>query len=66
MDAQLVIGGGGPAGALLAYLLSSRGIDTLLLQRHADFSREFRGKRPMTSYALISRATAIRSAVPSC
>lgn len=43
-DAQIVIVGAGPAGALLAYLLSSRGIDTLLLERQSDFNREFRGE----------------------
>ncbi|MEM6822006.1 MAG: FAD-dependent oxidoreductase [Verrucomicrobiota bacterium] len=35
--------GGGPAGVLLAYLLSSRGIKTTLLEAHKDFNREFRG-----------------------
>jgi 2-polyprenyl-6-methoxyphenol hydroxylase-like FAD-dependent oxidoreductase len=44
MEAQVVIVGAGPAGALLAYLLSSRGIETLLIERQTDFSREFRGE----------------------
>lgn len=35
--------GGGPAGVVLAYLLARAGIDTLLLEEHGDFDREFRG-----------------------
>lgn len=49
MDAQTLIVGAGPAGALLAYLLSSRGIDTLLIERQSDFGREFRGELLMPS-----------------
>ena len=36
--------GGGPAGALLAYLLASREGPVTLVERHADFAREFRGE----------------------
>lgn len=49
MEAQVVIVGAGPAGALLAYLLSSRGIETVLVERQTDFSREFRGEILMPS-----------------
>jgi 2-polyprenyl-6-methoxyphenol hydroxylase-like FAD-dependent oxidoreductase len=35
--------GGGPAGMMLGYLLGRAGIDTLVLERHADFFRDFRG-----------------------
>jgi 2-polyprenyl-6-methoxyphenol hydroxylase-like FAD-dependent oxidoreductase len=35
--------GGGPAGMMLGYLLGRAGIDTLLLEKHADFFRDFRG-----------------------
>jgi 2-polyprenyl-6-methoxyphenol hydroxylase-like FAD-dependent oxidoreductase len=47
--ARIVIVGAGPAGAALAYLLARRGIDTTLLERHADFEREFRGEVLMPS-----------------
>jgi 2-polyprenyl-6-methoxyphenol hydroxylase-like FAD-dependent oxidoreductase len=41
---HVAIVGGGPAGALLAYLLARGGVRVTLLERHSDFSREFRGE----------------------
>jgi len=41
--------GAGPAGAALAYLLASRGIEVTLLERQLDFEREFRGEVLMPS-----------------
>lgn len=38
-----VISGGGPAGLMLAYLLSRQGIDVTVLEKHKDFLRDFRG-----------------------
>ena len=35
--------GGGPGGAILAFLLARRGIPVTLLEMHKDFDREFRG-----------------------
>lgn len=35
--------GGGPAGAVLGLLLARKGVDTVLLESHHDFDREFRG-----------------------
>src|ERR1700760_422421 len=35
--------GGGPAGMVLGYLLGRAGIETLVLEKHADFFRDFRG-----------------------
>jgi len=35
--------GGGPAGMMLGYLLGRAGIQTLVLEKHADFFRDFRG-----------------------
>jgi 2-polyprenyl-6-methoxyphenol hydroxylase-like FAD-dependent oxidoreductase len=35
--------GGGPAGIMLGYLLARAGIDVTVLEKHADFLRDFRG-----------------------
>jgi 2-polyprenyl-6-methoxyphenol hydroxylase-like FAD-dependent oxidoreductase len=35
--------GGGPAGIMLGYLLGRAGIETVVLEKHADFFRDFRG-----------------------
>ncbi len=40
---QCCVAGGGPAGMMLGYLLARAGVDTLVLEKHADFLRDFRG-----------------------
>jgi 2-polyprenyl-6-methoxyphenol hydroxylase-like FAD-dependent oxidoreductase len=35
--------GGGPAGMMAGYLLARAGVDVLVLEKHADFLRDFRG-----------------------
>src|SRR5215203_2569094 len=35
--------GGGPAGVVLALLLARKGVDVMLLEKHGDFDRDFRG-----------------------
>ncbi len=35
--------GGGPAGIMLGFLLARAGIDVTVLEKHADFFRDFRG-----------------------
>src|SRR5436305_2852237 len=37
------IGGGGPAGMMLGYLLGRAGVEAIVLEKHADFFRDFRG-----------------------
>jgi 2-polyprenyl-6-methoxyphenol hydroxylase-like FAD-dependent oxidoreductase len=37
------IAGGGPAGMMLGYLLGRAGVEVLILEKHADFLRDFRG-----------------------
>jgi len=44
MTDPVVIAGGGPAGAALAYALAAQGHAVTLLERHHDFGREFRGE----------------------
>jgi 2-polyprenyl-6-methoxyphenol hydroxylase-like FAD-dependent oxidoreductase len=38
-----VIVGGGPAGMMAGYLLGRAGVDVMVLEKHADFFRDFRG-----------------------
>lgn len=40
---QCCIAGGGPAGLMLAMLLARAGVDVVVLEKHADFLRDFRG-----------------------
>lgn len=35
--------GGGPAGIMLGYLLARSGVQVMVLEKHADFFRDFRG-----------------------
>ncbi len=49
VDAQVLVVGAGPAGAKLSFLLASRGVDTLLVERQTDFERAFRGEVLMPS-----------------
>lgn len=43
LDAEVIVVGAGPAGCVLSYLLARSGVETLLIERHADLDREFRG-----------------------
>jgi len=43
LSASCVVVGGGPAGMMTAYLLARAGVDVVVLERHADFFRDFRG-----------------------
>jgi 2-polyprenyl-6-methoxyphenol hydroxylase-like FAD-dependent oxidoreductase len=43
IHARCCIVGGGPARMMLGYLLGRAGIETLVLEKHADFFRDFRG-----------------------
>ncbi|MEI9915353.1 MAG: FAD-dependent monooxygenase [Methylovirgula sp.] len=38
-----VIAGGGPAGMTAGLLLARKGVDVIVLEKHADFLRDFRG-----------------------
>ena len=43
IDTRCCIAGGGPAGMMLAFLLARMGVDVVVLEKHADFLRDFRG-----------------------
>lgn len=66
---QCCIVGGGPAGVVLAYMLSRAGVDTMLLEEHEDFDRDFRGDtihpsvlRILDELGLVDRLLQIRHA----
>jgi 2-polyprenyl-6-methoxyphenol hydroxylase-like FAD-dependent oxidoreductase len=43
LQVQCCIAGGGPAGMMLGYLLGRAGVKTAVVEKHADFLRDFRG-----------------------
>ena len=43
LNIRCCIAGGGPAGMMLGLLLARAGVDVLVLEKHADFLRDFRG-----------------------
>jgi 2-polyprenyl-6-methoxyphenol hydroxylase-like FAD-dependent oxidoreductase len=43
LQVDCCIAGGGPAGMMLGYLLGRAGVRTIVLEKHADFLRDFRG-----------------------
>jgi 2-polyprenyl-6-methoxyphenol hydroxylase-like FAD-dependent oxidoreductase len=43
MRVQCVVAGGGPAGMMLGLLLARAGVHVAVLEKHADFLRDFRG-----------------------
>jgi 2-polyprenyl-6-methoxyphenol hydroxylase-like FAD-dependent oxidoreductase len=43
LSTRCCIAGGGPAGMILGLLLARAGIDVVVLEKHADFLRDFRG-----------------------
>lgn len=43
LRARCCVAGGGPAGMMLGYLLARAGIDVIVLEKHGDFLRDFRG-----------------------
>jgi 2-polyprenyl-6-methoxyphenol hydroxylase-like FAD-dependent oxidoreductase len=42
-ECTCVIAGGGPAGMMLGLLLARGGVDVTVMEKHADFLRDFRG-----------------------
>jgi 2-polyprenyl-6-methoxyphenol hydroxylase-like FAD-dependent oxidoreductase len=43
LQTRCVVVGGGPAGMMLGFLLARAGVQVVVLEKHADFLRDFRG-----------------------
>src|SRR5712691_11195780 len=43
VSVRCCVSGGGPAGVMLGLLLARAGVEVLVLEKHADFLRDFRG-----------------------
>src|SRR5947207_7077764 len=43
VNTRCCIAGGGPAGMMLGFLLARAGVPVIVLEKHADFFRDFRG-----------------------
>lgn len=52
---DICIVGGGPAGMVLGLCLAARGVKTLVLEKHRDFHREFRGEVLMPRFTQMFR-----------
>ncbi len=42
-ESTCIVAGGGPAGIMLGLLLARAGVDVTVMEKHADFLRDFRG-----------------------
>jgi 2-polyprenyl-6-methoxyphenol hydroxylase-like FAD-dependent oxidoreductase len=40
---RCLVVGGGPAGMMTGFLLARAGVDVVVLEKHGDFNRDFRG-----------------------
>ena len=43
ISTRCCVAGGGPAGMMLGFLLARAGVEVVVLEKHADFLRDFRG-----------------------
>src|SRR3954451_13192733 len=43
LTTRCVVAGGGPGGMMLGLLLARAGVDVVVLEKHGDFLRDFRG-----------------------
>src|SRR5437762_1305314 len=43
LQTRCVVAGGGPAGIMAGYLLARASVPVMVLEKHADFLRDFRG-----------------------
>jgi 2-polyprenyl-6-methoxyphenol hydroxylase-like FAD-dependent oxidoreductase len=62
IDTTCCIVGGGPAGAMLGLLLARAGVDVVVLEKHADFLRDFRGDTIHASTVQVLEELGLREA----
>src|ERR1700720_420612 len=43
IQTRCIVVGGGPAGMMLGFLLARAGVEVMVMEKHADFFRDFRG-----------------------
>ncbi len=43
IQSRCIVVGGGPAGMMLGFLLARAGVEVVVMEKHADFFRDFRG-----------------------
>ena len=60
VERDCVIAGGGPAGMVLGYLLARKGLRVTVLEKHADFFRDFRGDTVHPSTVTVLRELGLR------
>lgn len=65
LETQCCIAGCGPAGAMLGFLLARRGIDVVVLEKHGDFLRDFRGDTIHPSTLAVMRELGLADALLS-
>src|SRR5437588_632010 len=59
------IAGGGPAGMMLGFLLARAGIDVIVLEKHKDFFRDFRGDTIHPSTLELMHELGLRAKTPA-
>lgn len=62
LECRCCVVGGGPAGVMLGLLLARAGIDVVVLEKHADFFRDFRGDTVHPSTLEVLRELALLDA----
>ncbi len=64
VNTTCAIAGGGPAGVMLGYLLARAGVPVVVLEKHGDFFRDFRGDTIHPSTLQVMHELGLLDAVP--